>query len=1112
MTSAARVGLPSSPYRGLMPFGDSELDALFFFGRERETELITANLIAAKLTVLYGASGVGKSSILRAGVARALRALPEEPLVIVFDNWTGSVDAAFAAATEGAEAGRDVYLVLDQLEEALLYDRRTDDFASRIGELVTRRELRIRVGLGIRDDALAQLDALKSHVPSLFGNYLRLDHLDREAGRMAITGPIDRWNELADEDRRVEIEAELVDALLDEITTGRVDLGGAGRGRVSEVSHSAHIETPYLQLVMQRLWDAERASGGNRLRLSTLRDFGGASSIVRAHLEGALSALTTDQKNSAARMFDHLVTPSGTKIAHGVGDLAQFAGASREELAPVLRTLAESRILRPVAGEMAASGGAFEIFHDVLADAVLEWRTRFEAQRDAARAHEESERRRRRAVIAASLALVALAIVAGIAILALLERRTAQTESLHARAHELSAQALLLQRDDPRGALSLATKAARMDTTSQTDEVLRSSLVADRLRGSVAVGAPVLSLAYAPAGGAVAAGTAGGRLVLWHPGGHDRRSFRLAGPVTVVAYDRPGRRLLAVGGGQVTIRNARTGRQTARISARGVADAAFLGDGKLIVTAGRDGLLLWRAATGRRIRRLPGSRFDTGVAVAADGHTVAAIAGGINGRVTPWLYDTQGVRKPKQLRQRGAKAIGFSPDGRLLASGSADGTTVIWDAHTGARIELLADEGKTVRDLSFSPDSSFLATASSDGAVRVWRIHGGDRFFFLAGHSSPVTRVAFAPRGASLVSTSEDRTARIWPIRGFDAGRTVALLAGSTAAVTAAAYAPVGRRVVTAGDDGRLRVWDASIDQHLRRVFAEGSAVEHVAFANAASIIVVGRGTARTRAGGRVVGSFRLSGDVVALGHGGLVASAGGRVITVQVAPAGRAIASLHAGGAVAALGFRADGKQLAVVTRDGAIEVWNVSTQRRLHRFRGGRGATVVALAPDGSVVATGGAGNVGRLWSADGRLMHVLEGHPEPMTDARFDPSGEQLVTTSEGSKLNAIVWSVSSGTIEHVLIGHFGTVAAGSFSPDGQWIVTAGPSSAGVWRVATGTLLFLLRGPAAGLTDAEWAPAGYRVVTSEADGTVRTYRCAVCLPADELLQLARGRLAAP
>src|SRR5207247_2468448 len=72
---AAAERTARSPYRGLAPFGDSELDALLFFGRERETEVVTANVIASRLTVLYGPSGVGKSSLLRAGVARRLREL-----------------------------------------------------------------------------------------------------------------------------------------------------------------------------------------------------------------------------------------------------------------------------------------------------------------------------------------------------------------------------------------------------------------------------------------------------------------------------------------------------------------------------------------------------------------------------------------------------------------------------------------------------------------------------------------------------------------------------------------------------------------------------------------------------------------------------------------------------------------------------------------------------------------------------------------------------------------------------------------------------------------------------------------------------------------------------
>src|SRR5262249_17944568 len=79
-------GVPESPYKGLASFEDSELDALLFFGREREIAAVAANVLASRLTVLYGPSGVGKSSLLYAGVARRLRELGEAP-GLVDDTW-----------------------------------------------------------------------------------------------------------------------------------------------------------------------------------------------------------------------------------------------------------------------------------------------------------------------------------------------------------------------------------------------------------------------------------------------------------------------------------------------------------------------------------------------------------------------------------------------------------------------------------------------------------------------------------------------------------------------------------------------------------------------------------------------------------------------------------------------------------------------------------------------------------------------------------------------------------------------------------------------------------------------------------------------------------------
>ena len=110
--------IPPSPYKGLRSFDDSDLDALLFFGRERDREVIVANLLAARLTVLYGPSGVGKSSVLSAGVARQLRELPESPLVVVFSSWAEGPARTLAGAVAAAAGVEEDGSLVDVLEAA----------------------------------------------------------------------------------------------------------------------------------------------------------------------------------------------------------------------------------------------------------------------------------------------------------------------------------------------------------------------------------------------------------------------------------------------------------------------------------------------------------------------------------------------------------------------------------------------------------------------------------------------------------------------------------------------------------------------------------------------------------------------------------------------------------------------------------------------------------------------------------------------------------------------------------------------------------------------------------------------------------------------------------
>src|SRR5207253_2192500 len=135
-------------------------------------------------------------------------------------------------------------------------------------------------------------------------------------------------------------------------------------------------------------------------RLATLERLGGAEHIVRTHLDAVLAGFSRRDRKIAARVFRYLVTPSGTKIAHRPEDLSAYTGVPLERLIPVLTGLAgDARILRPVAN------GAYEIYHDVLAAAVLDWRRRYEEARSRGLLGQ-------RVVLSVAAAVVAVMIVA----------------------------------------------------------------------------------------------------------------------------------------------------------------------------------------------------------------------------------------------------------------------------------------------------------------------------------------------------------------------------------------------------------------------------------------------------------------------------------------------------------------------------------------------------------------------------------------------------------------------------------------------------------------------------------------------------------------------------
>jgi CHASE2 domain-containing sensor protein len=423
----------AAPYRGLASYTESDGDAALFFGRDAELDVACANLLAARLTVLYGPSGAGKSSFLRAGLIHRLRRETEaEPselgapgtVVLHLDEWQGDPAAELFRWASGEELGdrslhdalaevsnRDnleFLVVLDEFEEYLAAEQSAggERFGEELPRLVADREVPIRFMVSLRDDALAGLDRFKGRIPELFDNYLRLDRLDRESAREAIEGPITRYNATAAEPMGV--ETGLVDRVLEELAVEDVGLGRPGVRTQASAPEDTRIEPAHLQLVMTRLWDAETAAGSTTLRVSTLEELGGAATIVRTHVQSTMDSLPREDQRLAARVVHYLVTPSGAKIRHTPSDLAAYADRPVPQVRALVERLsaADRRVLRPVPPPRGSGDDAgYEVFHDVLAGALLDWRARFETRR-----LEVRSRRLLAALVAVSAIAVGLAV------------------------------------------------------------------------------------------------------------------------------------------------------------------------------------------------------------------------------------------------------------------------------------------------------------------------------------------------------------------------------------------------------------------------------------------------------------------------------------------------------------------------------------------------------------------------------------------------------------------------------------------------------------------------------------------------------------------------------
>ncbi|HWF52002.1 MAG TPA: AAA family ATPase [Solirubrobacteraceae bacterium] len=1088
---------PADPYRSLEPFRFA--DASILAARDREIERLDRLITMYRGVLLYGETGVGKTSVVNAGVLPRLiedgywphrvRVQPTptpglalEPIASSDGGDDAFLPSAFADATEsgqlvvaaedfvaavsGAAQKGPIVLVFDQFEELVTLFPRMSHLSEGQEAIVEAIVTLLRGGpvsasgsgdypsilpvkllLSFREDYLAALKPLIERYPDLIHQGLRLVAPPQSCATEIIRAPFEKFPGHYPRELSPEL-AERIAALLAQRNEGEA------------------IPLTELQIVCDRIWRADEPSA--------LLVGRGISGLLEDHTEDALKRFPGPLREAAMAVLGQLITASNTRNVVAGPDLVERAVDEQGDLDPktleqaITRLEAESGLIRR---ERRHDLDLYELTSEFLIPWISRQRGEAKAARKAEQARREEEEKRRqherriRVRLALGVITVALAVVAVLAVVALHQRNAARHADMVATDLQLAQSALDIR---PDASLVLALAAYRHSPGQQQ---VRSSLIAALEQAARSPATAILhgaantvtSVAFDPRnGGILASGSADGTIRLWSAASR-RQVGELRAPtgeaVFTLAFSPDGRTIVS-GAQDGTIQlwsmAAGGGRPLGRrqLGQGLVVSVAFSPDGRVVAGAGLDaGIDLIGVTGGDRLGTpvaLPGSNSARGLGFSADSRRLASVTSSRGaGAIQVWNVASRTLVGTSAVNSS-LYTVAFDParPGVLAAAGQS-GQILLWDlAHPAPSV--LGPQGNPINSIAFSGDGATLAVGKANDSIELWnlatKLPTGP---LLTGHEGIITSVAFSPDGHTLASGSTDETIRLWPIPAREAFGQI--LSAASRAVISVAFD--GRGDFAAGGGAGIRVWRGAIDgpRGPGVPFSPVTGlIKSVAFTPAGDMLASGSNDGTVRI-------WRAPG-----GTGERLLYRGPSVYRVAFSPDGRTLAIGGAGQAITlvdvasgavkftlpasrvfALAFSPDGAILASGGDFRTITLWSLATHKRLGQLTGNSDAVFsLAFSPQGGILASGSADDTVRLWSVVTRreLGPPLLGNHAYVRTVAFDPSGKIVASGTNDGMIR--LWDVASETPRGQPLSQAGRgFESVAFSPDGRNLISGG-----------------------------------------------------------------------